>query len=79
MRWQQPLCIVEASNKAEALKIAREYHEVYNNQFLEAVPTSKAKRRHLDEVYINSWAYKENTNIKVHPQIIATVEPWELF
>ena len=71
-RHQLPLCVVVAGSRAEALRIAESCHECYNNQFLEAVPVSRAKRKHLDEVYIRSLRY---SSAKQHPQIVATVEP----
>ena len=73
MRYELPLCVVVAASRAEALKVAESYHQLYRNQFLEAVPVSRAKRKHLDEVYVRSWGY--NATAKQHPQIIATVEP----
>jgi hypothetical protein len=73
MRHQLPLCVVAAGSRAEALKVAESYHQLYHNQFLEAVPVSRAKRKHLDEVFVKScWRYN---SAKQHPQIIATVEP----
>jgi hypothetical protein len=78
-RWKMPLAIIQAKSKAEALKIAYNYHEVYNNQHLEAIPVSRAKRKDLDEVWLGTLKYNEFHNIKRHPQIIATQEAWELF
>jgi hypothetical protein len=74
-----PLAIVEAKSKAEALKIAYDYHQVYNNQHLEAIPVSRAKRKDLDEVWIGTLKYRDFDNIKRHPQIIATQEVREIF
>jgi len=78
-RWKKPLAIVEAKSKAEALKIAYDYHQVYNNQHLEAIPVSRAKRKDLDEVWIGTLKYRDFNNIKRHPQIIATQEVREIF
>jgi hypothetical protein len=74
-----PLAIIEAKSKAEAFEIAHDYHTVYNNQHLEAIPASRAKRKDLDEVWIGTLKYKEFNDIKRHPQIIATQEAWEIF
>jgi hypothetical protein len=38
------IAIVEAANGEEAKRIASENHTVYNNQYLEAVPESKANK-----------------------------------
>jgi hypothetical protein len=74
-----PLAIVRAKSKAEALEIGYSYHTVYNNQHLEAIPVSRAKRKDLDEVWLGTLKYREFNNVKKHPQIIATQEAWELF
>jgi len=75
-RWEYPLCIVEAPNRSEAIEIAEQYHEVYRNQYLKAVPLSKARRRDIDEIEREGWYYHEGKDVKKHPQILITQEPW---